>query len=148
MMQMKLEETKVSDLTPYNRQVIAGNIDRIAAMIHQNAVVHEFHDFSEPDSSFMNRELMNLIGEAAELRDAERDGMLHELCDKAQKMESLGVEPTTCLEEEYADIIIRAMDQLVRLTRNRNRFRSVGDIIIAKMRLNESRPIKHGRTTA
>jgi hypothetical protein len=145
---MQLGQRNVRHLDDGEKELLVDMMDALGSMIHQNAVEHEFHDFSELDTHFMNRELMNLVTEATELRDAERDGVLFELCDKAEKMKALGEEPLTCIEEEYADIIIRAFDQLIRLTRNKANPRSVGQIILVKMILNQSRPIKHGRVAA
>ena len=54
----------------------------------------------------------------------------------------------TSEEEEYADIIIRGFDQLIRLTKNKPDPKCIGQIILTKMILNESRPIKHGRVVA
>jgi NTP pyrophosphatase (non-canonical NTP hydrolase) len=53
----------------------------------------------------------NLHGETSEFWEAFRAGTLNEPCDKAPKMEAMGLPALTCAEEEIADVIIRALDQ-------------------------------------
>lgn len=52
----------------------------------------------------------NFHEEASELWGAARCDKLHKSCDKADKMRAAGHIPMTCLEEEAADMIIRALD--------------------------------------
>jgi NTP pyrophosphatase (non-canonical NTP hydrolase) len=52
----------------------------------------------------------NLAGEVSELWEAARAGKLHAPCDKAEKMREAGLPALSCIEEELADIQIRAMD--------------------------------------
>lgn len=127
---------------------IASAMDHMALMIHTNAKTKGFHDFGETDAQFRARELLNIVGEISELREAERSGILDSPCDKAELMAQLGLEPLTSEEEEYADIIIRAMDHMVRLIKNKKPNRSIGEIIVTKHLYNLSRPYKHGRVTS
>lgn len=53
---------------------------------------------------------MNQLSEIAELWEAFRKGNLSEPCDKAASMREIVGESLTCLEEECADIVIRALD--------------------------------------
>ena len=53
----------------------------------------------------------NQHGESSEFWEAFRKGKLHEPCDKAKKMEELGLSGLTCAEEEIADELIRALDK-------------------------------------
>lgn len=84
----------------------------------------------------------NLHGEVSELHEAFIEGNLENLCDKAEKMRSLGIRPLTCAEEEIADIIIRALDTAKMLNIN------VGEAVRAKSSYNETRDYRHGGKTA
>jgi NTP pyrophosphatase (non-canonical NTP hydrolase) len=53
----------------------------------------------------------NQHGEASEFWEAFRAGTLDKPCDKAHKMEALGLPALTSAEEEIADEIIRALDK-------------------------------------
>lgn len=61
-----------------------------------------FHDEPAVFSEFT----ANMHSEASEMWEAYRKGQLNAPCDKADRMS----EPLTCLEEELADIVIRALD--------------------------------------
>lgn len=80
----------------------------------------------------------NIHGECSELWEAYRKGALRSPCDKAGKM----VEPLTCLEEELADIVIRAFDTAKALGVDIERAVSV------KHAFNASRPYRHGGKVA
>lgn len=80
----------------------------------------------------------NLHGEVSELWEAYRSGKLNEPCDKAHKMKELGIEPLTCIEEELADIVIRAMDTAQEYGVD------LGRAIVAKDAYNQTRPHRHG----
>lgn len=85
-------------------------LNEIADAVHANAKAKGFHPQNESIEHFMANQCNNLTGEVAELWEAWRAGKQHELCDKAEKMEQIGVMPLTCTEEELADVIIRALD--------------------------------------
>lgn len=85
---------------------------------------------------------MNIHGEVSELWEAYRRSALAELCDKADKMELLGLEPLTNEEEELADTIIRALDYAKR--RNLN----IGKAVAVKHAYNVTRPYRHGGKAA
>lgn len=119
------------------------NLEELADEIHANAIAKGFHDFTEDDYTFMSRELLNTIGEIAELQEAHRDGTLGVFCDKSEKMAALGFEPLTCREEEYADILIRTIDQMKRLCKQNGK--TITQIVLTKHAYNKSRPFKHGR---
>lgn len=80
----------------------------------------------------------NFHGECSELWEAARAGRLHDVCDKADKMREHGIMPLTCLEEELADMIIRALD--------------IGNVfgvdidraVRLKYEFNKTRPHRHG----
>lgn len=113
-------------------------IDQIADAVH--ALAHEkgFH-FPQTDEEFLANQCNNMTGEVSELWEACRCGKLRQPCDKADKMESMGLKPLTCIEEEYADIVIRALDACRRLG---------VDIQLAvevKHAYNKTRPFRHGK---
>lgn len=83
--------------------------------------------------------IANIVEEIAELWTAFRKHELNELCDKAEKMKALGLRPLTCMEEEGADLIIRAV-QLMR----RFGVKNIEECVHIKNELNKSREHKHG----
>lgn len=80
----------------------------------------------------------NLHGEVSELWEAFRAGKLYEPCDKATKMAAAGIQPLTCVDEELADIIIRALDVAAALGRD------IDMAVMSKHAYNKTRPFKHG----
>jgi len=111
-------------------------LDQIADIVHANARSKGFHD--GPDSEFLANQVNNLHSEVSELWDAYRQGMLHALCDKGAKMIEMGLPPLTCIEEEYADIVIRVLDQC------RRQNVDIVRAIMVKHHYNQSRPHMHG----
>lgn len=81
----------------------------------------------------------NLHGEVSELWEAYRSGSLHKLCDKAEKMGKIGLEPLTSIEEELADIIIRALDAVHEYNID------IAKALVSKDSYNQTRPHKHGK---
>ena len=81
---------------------------------------------------------MNLHSEVSELWEAFRDGKAFLPCDKASKMEAMGLKPLSCVEEELADIVIRVFDTSEALGIN------IEQAIAAKHEYNMSRPMRHG----
>jgi hypothetical protein len=80
----------------------------------------------------------NLHGEVSELWESFRNGTLREPCDKAKGMAALGLPALTCLEEELADIIIRALDDAAYLGVD------IARAVTVKHAFNASRPHRHG----
>ncbi len=114
-------------------------IDVIADAVHKNAVAHGFHPKGQSDDDFINYQLNNLHDEISELHEAWRSGKFSGFCDKSDKMLALNLPPLTCAEEEYADIIIRVLDQCRHLHINISR------AIAIKHLFNLTREFKHGR---
>ena len=116
------------------------DLNEIADAVHQNAVDHGFHPAdSETEDQWLANQLLNLHEEVTELSMARRAGTLDDPCDKAEKMRELGLEPLTCREEEYADLIIRGLDQMRRQGINPLR------VVLTKHAFNKIRPYKHGK---
>lgn len=84
----------------------------------------------------------NLHGEVSELWEAYRAGRLNELCDKAEKMRAAGIVPLTCLEEELADIVIRALDMAGHMGVD------IELAVESKHAFNMTRPVRHGGKVA
>jgi NTP pyrophosphatase (non-canonical NTP hydrolase) len=82
--------------------------------------------------------LINLHSEISELWEAFREGRLHQVCDKAGKLNDLGLPVLTCAEEELADIFIRLMDTAEALGVDMPR------AIAAKHVYNSQRAFQHG----
>lgn len=114
----------------------------IARAVHVLACEKGWYDVPETDHQFIARSVANLHGEVSELWEAERKRQLNEECDKGLKMRELGVTPLTCLEEELADIIIRAMDVAVRLGVD------IAGAVESKHVYNASREYRHGNKSA
>lgn len=109
--------------------------DEVAAEMYENAAEHGFHPDEQVGQVTLERLakfVANLHGETSELWEAGRRGTLHDRCDKAGCL-------LTNLEEELADIIIRALD-----TAHAYGI-SIGAAIRAKHEYNKSRPFMHGK---
>lgn len=80
----------------------------------------------------------NQHGEASEFWEAARKGGLNALCDKAEKMEAMGLPALTNAEEEIGDEIIRALDKA--------EFFGVdpSKAVAVKMAFNRGRSFRHG----
>ncbi len=83
-----------------------GALNELADHVYETARSKGFHDEPVP----MAVSTANLHSEVSELWESFRNGTLNRNCDKSEKMKALGLEPLTCLEEELADIVIRALD--------------------------------------
>ena len=76
--------------------------------VYQLAQEKGFHSIhAHPDLATF---CANMHGEISELWEAYRRDQLYKPCDKSEKMQAQGIETLTCVEEELADIIIRALD--------------------------------------
>lgn len=113
-------------------------INKLAEIFHANAVEKGFHSPDETEDQFIERSCNNAHDEVSELHTAWRNGELHCLCDKAEKMAQTGITTLTCLEEELADIFIRCLDSAAKLKVN------MGIAVASKHAFNRMRPHKHG----
>lgn len=80
----------------------------------------------------------NQHGESSEFWEAFRAGKLYDPCDKAQKMETLGLPVLTAAEEEIADELIRVLDKADAHKAD------VAKAVAVKMAYNAQRPFLHG----
>ena len=114
-------------------------LEEIADAVHKNATEKGFHNLNQPLDMFLLEQWLNEHAEISELVDARRVGKLFSLCDKAEKMQAIGHKPLTCIEEEYADILIRCLDQMKRAKIDILR------VVLTKHAYNQTRPYKHGK---
>ena len=107
-------------------------LNLIARDVYDNACNKGFHDNENDESTVqaMARHTANLHGEVSELWEAARRGELETPCDKDVFL--------TCIEEELADIIIRAMDTALVFGVD------IGSAVKNKHEYNKTRPHKHG----
>lgn len=114
-------------------------INDIADQVHRNALAHGFHPPEQALEDWHERMINNCHDELSELHEALRSGTENDLCDKAEKMKELHLPPLTKMEEEYADLIIRLLDQSRRLKLD------IARAVAIKHLYNVTRPFKHGR---
>ncbi len=110
----------------------------IAEAVHSNAVEKGFQDPPQ-DLATMNQ---NLIGETSELWEAFRKSALDKPCDKTEGMEALTGETLTNMEEEVADIVIRALDLAAKFGVD------ISKAVRIKHAYNRSRGWRHGGKVA
>lgn len=113
-------------------------LNEIADSVHALAWEKGWHNLKENEDSFVERMCNNLHDEVSELHEAWRNNRLRALCDKSDEMRQLGIEPLNCLEEELADIIIRALDNSRKLSVD------IQSAIERKHLFNMSRSKRHG----
>ena len=109
----------------------------IANHVHEVSTAKGFHD---PDLEVQGfaRYTSNLHGEISELWEAYRKGQLNEPCDKAEEMKSYGLPVLTSIEEELADIVIRALETA------RIHDVDMARAVAIKDAFNQERPHRHG----
>ena len=123
--------------TPYNYPNEI-SLSQIADLVHALAWKKGWHSKDENEDAFIERACNNLHDEISELHEAWRNNKLHKPCDKAKAMEEKGLGFLTCAEEEFADIIIRVLDNCKKLNIN------IYKAIITKHDYNRIRPARHG----
>ena len=111
------------------------SLNELADHVYETARSKGFHDEPVP----MAVSTANLHSEVSELWESYRNGTLNRFCDKSEKMKELGLEPLTCMEEEVADIIIRALDTA------RENGMDAGKAVRIKDAYNKSRAHKNGK---
>ena len=113
-------------------------LKEISEEVHNLAWKKGWHSPEESEDSFVERACNNLHDEVSELHEAWRDNHLHDLCDKSALMEEYGIRPLTCIEEEFADIIIRVLDNCMKLGVD------IQSAVERKHVFNMTRPYRHG----
>ena len=91
------------------------DLKELAQKVHALAKDKGWHSFKETDEEFITRAVNNAHGEISELWESYRGNALNQQCDKAEKMDALGIKPLTRAEEECADIVIRDLDSCERM---------------------------------
>jgi NTP pyrophosphatase (non-canonical NTP hydrolase) len=114
------------------------SINVFAETVHTLANEKGWHDKPETRDQYLERSSNNLHDEVSELHTAWRENRLDEPCDKAARMAALCIPPLTCAEEEYADLVIRIMDDCKTLGINLAR------AIQLKHAYNATREYRHG----
>lgn len=141
-MTKRKSKVKPKKFTMYQKDTLTrllSGLDAFSGAVEQNAVAHKFRSMNPK----VNRDLLgtmtaNLHGEVSELWEAFRDGTLDAPCDKAERMEELGLPPLTSKAEELADVIIRALDDARALKVD------IVEALVVKHLYNTTRPIRHG----
>jgi NTP pyrophosphatase (non-canonical NTP hydrolase) len=110
------------------------SLNELADHVFATAKSKGFHDEPVP----MAVSTANLHSEVSELWESFRNGTLNHDCDKSEKMKAAGLSPLTNLEEEIADIVIRALD-----TARENGI-DVGNAVRVKDAYNQTRPHMNG----
>lgn len=113
-------------------------LNEMADAVHRLAWEKGWHSEAEGEDAFIERACNNLHDEVSELHEAWRNNELRGECDKAQKMRDAGIEPLTCIEEEFADIIIRVLDNCRKLNVD------IQSAVERKHRFNATRSHRHG----
>ena len=105
-------------------------LDQISEAVYRNAWDKGFHSEEITEDAFIESACNNLHNEISELHEAWRNNKLHDTCDKNI--------PLTCIEEEFADIIIRTLDNCKKLNVDIKR------AIKIKHAYNKTRSHRHG----
>jgi NTP pyrophosphatase (non-canonical NTP hydrolase) len=113
-------------------------LNEIADTVHALAWEKGWHSEKEGEDAFIERICNNLHDEVSELHEAWRNNELHLPCEKAEKMIEMGIHPLTCIEEEFADIIIRVLDNCRKLGVD------IQSAIERKHKFNQGRAHRHG----
>ena len=113
-------------------------LNEIADAVHELAIKQGWFDDNPNEDVFIERVCNNLHDEISELHEAWRNGTLDDLCDKATKMTAAGIPVLTCVEEELADIVIRALDAARQLKVD------IQWAVKVKHEFNATRPRRHG----
>jgi hypothetical protein len=113
-------------------------ISTMAKAVHGLAWAKGFHSTDESEEHFIERACNNLHDEISELHEAWRNNQLRMPCDKAEAMKAAGIQPLTCLEEELADIAIRAFDAAGKLGVD------IAGCMVRKHTFNATRSHRHG----
>ena len=114
-------------------------LNEIADAVHQLAWDKGWHSDQEGEDAFIERCCNNLHDEICELHEAWRNNRLHTPCGKKEVVAGLELDlGLTCIEEEYADILIRVLDNCRKLGVDIQR------AVERKHAFNRNRPYRHG----
>jgi hypothetical protein len=115
-------------------------LNLLAASVHQNALNKGCHNDEIPGTYMTRLALMtaNMHRAVSSLWETACKGQLNEPCDKEVFSPFYPKPRLTCVEEDLADIVIRALDTAATLGV------SIGECVKAKHEYNQSRPHMHG----
>ena len=115
-------------------------LDKLASFCYSESKKKGFHNEENKDGAApdLSKYLMNLHSEISELWESYRDDMLYENCNKAEKMEEIGVDVLNSFEEELADILIRTCDTAKAFNIDLTR------AVYIKLMYNRTRPHRNG----
>lgn len=116
---------------------LVDSINQTAKVVHDLAKGKGWHPDGMSPYEKVQTFVANEHGEVSELWEALRSDKLDCLCDKANAMAGIGNMPLTCMEEELADIVIRALDTAYSLGVN------IGRSISIKTQYNSTRTHRH-----
>jgi NTP pyrophosphatase (non-canonical NTP hydrolase) len=116
----------------------ASSLNEISDGVHDLARSKGWHDDKYDDDVYFNVNANNFHDEISEMHEAWRKHQLWELCDKAEKMATMGLKPLTNIEEEMADLIIRVCDCCRRLKVD------IATAVTTKHQFNATREYRHG----
>lgn len=132
----------------FDREKFLELINELRNMCHQNSVDHGFWDEGEEEVAgnvWINTKPWNfgekialIHSELSEMFEAWRKNIENTEKDIEVPDKKLGTRRMTAIEEEMADTFIRLLDLCGKLQID------VGQIILAKMEFNRSRPYMHG----
>ena len=105
-------------------------LNEIADAVYDNARQKGFHPVEQTRDQFIEAMCNNLHDEVSELHDAWRNGKIDEACPKEVEL--------TNLEEELADVVIRALDDARHLGVD------ILKAVLLKHGYNKTRPFRHG----
>jgi NTP pyrophosphatase (non-canonical NTP hydrolase) len=117
------------------------NLTDLKNVVHDLARAKGWYDGvnkNNTEDQFIERACNNLHDEVSELHEAWRNNRLREPCDKAEGMIAAGLTVLTCIEEEFADVIIRVLDYCAFLGID------IQSAVAIKHMFNETRPARHG----
>jgi len=135
------EEQPLVEGTPVSEDQV-NMLNQLKNLIHSDMQAMGWHDDGMSDLEFAKTTTANIHGEVSEFWEAWRRNNQWLPCDKASKMEELGLPVLNCVEEELADVIIRVLDTAGRYGIN------IGRAVAVKEAVNMTRGYRYGNKTA
>jgi NTP pyrophosphatase (non-canonical NTP hydrolase) len=86
------------------------SLNQLAEEIYKISSDNGLHSKVQDEDTIIQRVCNDLHDEVCELHEAWKKNKLHEESDKSQKLKESGIGSLTNIEEEFADIVILALD--------------------------------------